>query len=432
MLRFIAMILPLAVCLSCVARRSHSPGSRSSSLSHRSHSGRSYKHISNYLYFEPTHAILSSVPKSYVRRVAVRFVRLGIFLLVFLGALVRPHSASGQSDCDRANAGDDCTFKVPLDIPTPTRRPRPELTVPTPTMISDCDRPPESFNPYSYQPGFSVDTHTFNPYTTTLTPYSGDPEPNANIYHEPKKEGDERGHWERQDFVVNWTGSNKMFLAADVVAFITDAKGSPSLFGDYISIGNNNKAPVYFGLSTSVLNDKLMPGEHRIINLGLYQPKTGHKLVASQTINVKYWVSEGPAPSGYRSVRCSSWSVYYSSLSKMDRKRYADARFFIPWSYSKTVQDSELLGSSAELDFTFGKWTYSCGKSSETEVFENDGNSPVFVEASFRPGFPDVFYVPPGMHQTLNFTHGCAGTPSNVTVDVAIVPPDGSTNPYAH
>jgi hypothetical protein len=216
---------------------------------------------------------------------------------------------------------------------------------------------PNSFNPYSQ---WESDSHTYNPYTRTLSPYSGDAEPNGNIFHEPKKPGDEPGHWERDDFkVTNW-GSDRLYLKASVSAYITNGKGQPTAFGQYIEIDNANKAPIYFGLTTSVLNDKVMPGQHKTINLMIEQPKTGPKHEVTQIINVKYWVSTGVAPT---SQPCKTWHDFYVAAAKNQAIYDANRQVFALRTYTLSFRggtsgsDSQFAGP-VKITFTYSLHQY--------------------------------------------------------------------------
>jgi hypothetical protein len=121
-----------------------------------------------------------------------------------------------------------------------------------------------------------------------------------------------------------------------------------------------------------------MPGEHRVISLMKYQPKTGQKMAVRQLVNIKYWMSEGSAPIAQNErVSCPSWDAYYSSLENMSYPEYAKARFLIPWRYTKATQFLLVNGLSRQLIFPFGTWTFSCGGQNETEVVVNNSDSTI-------------------------------------------------------
>jgi hypothetical protein len=81
-----------------------------------------------------------------------------------------------------------------------------------------------------------------------------------------------------------------MSIDADVLAFIVNQHGDANTRGGYLRIKNTStKYPAYFGLS-SVINDKLEPGEVVTLIVDRYR---GPKDTAStvQTVTFKYFVT---------------------------------------------------------------------------------------------------------------------------------------------
>jgi hypothetical protein len=284
-----------------------------------------------------------------------------------------------------------------------------------------CTLPPKAaFNGYSDQAGFSTDNHTYNPYTTTLEPYSGDPEPNANIYHEPKQPGDEPGHWARGDYTVRAGGSDKLYQDADLSAYITDGHGQPTAFGDYIEMASASKAPIYFGLTTSVLNDKIMPGAKRTISLGIYQSKTGPKQAIQITLNVKYWVSTGTAPSPPNA--CSTNHEFYLNALKSQTNMNAASKYMV-WNTYPVI----LRGGSSGSDVAYVgpmKLVQSYSPHSSQINWTNTGTTLILMWCDIFNAI-DPYEPSVTSSHTIQTSEGHSGwAPMSFTCKVAVAPPN--------
>jgi hypothetical protein len=187
-----------------------------------------------------------------------------------------------------------------------------------------CSAPPKAaYNPYSYT---GEGPNSFNPYSLwksdshTYNPYSSTPDSDENIYHEPKNDSDEPGYWVVKTYKVNGWGNTDLQFDAHVDALMDDGRGTPNNWGQYLELHNRNKAPIYFNYTTYVLNDKLMPGESRRIQLGIYQPKGKAPIAYTVPLTIKYWVSTGTAPT---SQPCKTWHDFY--IAAASRQAVYDA-----------------------------------------------------------------------------------------------------------
>jgi hypothetical protein len=342
---------------------------------------------------------------------------LGAFLLLLIA--LTSVSPSAESQVPGTHSG---TIDAPDTAPVIIHH----HNQPAPSPAQACSLPPKrSFNPYDYQIVFDTDSHTYNPYTSGLNPYSGDPEPNANIFHEPKKAGDEPGHWARTEYPVSAFGNLNLTFDAHLDAHVTNGRGGRDLFGDWIEMTNRNKAPIYFGLTTSVLNDKIMPGQTRTIKLGIMQPTSAKKSAVEVNLNVKYWVSDGVAPPD--AVRCDSWNSYFSYLESLPYDQYRAVRNQRKWRW---IQTTQYQAGGGETNLSFRGWfvgsnfivpsvsfSYDCTSKGAVESVTNNSDDEIFVEAVFTPGTPDRFAVPPKRNKTMKFQpHACG----NYRIDVSV------------
>jgi hypothetical protein len=323
-----------------------------------------------------------------------KWVVLCLFCLASISSTVAQTSATIDYDPD--------VVFIPHHHPAPPPSP-------LPTSAKTCTLPPESsYNPYNYQAGFSLDNHTYNPYTTTLTPYSGDPEPNANIYHEPKKPGDDPGHWARGDYKVTGWGSDKLWLDADVSATVIDGKGNPSNYGGFIAITNSGKAPIYFGLTTSVLNDKVLPGERVVRNLMVEQPKNGPEHLVEPTINVKFWVSEGVGTDPH----CKSYMEYYRALDAMPLLAFTELEKKLPWTYKGGF--SVASGKTGTYVSRFPGGYIEVVETPENSTFHyvNESSKPIFLDNSctFTTGWSYIAIGPGLDRESSTSASGPPGT----------------------
>jgi hypothetical protein len=298
--------------------------------------------------------------------------------------------------------------------------------------------PTEPFNGYSDQAGFSADGHKYNPFTSTLKPYSGDAEPNANIYHDAKKPGDEPGHWVRKDYII--VGSLNLHLQFDahLSATVVNSSGNGNAYGGLIQLVNRNKAPIYFGLTTSVLNDKIMPGATRTINLGLSKPSSGKVPETIVTLNVKYWVSEGSAPTqAHEGVRCPNWAAFMQAIPTMAPQdaqaakkylKYTDATLFSESLEEGTATNTGMVGPM-RLDLTTTETQEDYRVYTNTAaVWTNTGATAVALHCSY---LNEVVVFTPGQSIRSTGFPTRGGVPYPINCNVAIAPPDSVTIPFS-
>lgn len=319
-----------------------------------------------------------------------------------------------------------------------------------------CLLPPSSVNtnPYSRQDGIGSDntyamwrrdSHTFNPYAADET--------GANIYHEPMKPGDERGHWVVLTYPVNGWYNTSLKFDANVDAITDDGHGNPNNRGEYLEIHNGNKAPVYFNYTTHVLNDKLMPGESRRIQLGIYQPKDKAPIPYTVHLTIKYWVSAGTvAPTA---VRCKTWAEFYSTAARSGQAHWDQVKKYINF-HAYTVSfpggnggDHPQYAGPVKITESYrsliGGWDQqgdpiSVNKSSIS--WQNTGSTTVLVYCEWNGSHTHIGTLHPNPNP--NFVDpisrpankGGDGSwvypPMTGTCYVAVAPPDGpaGNNPY--
>jgi hypothetical protein len=132
------------------------------------------------------------------------------------------------------------------------------------------------------------------------------------LHHDAKQPG-ENGHWITNQYQVTCGGADGMYRDTYLMATILDSKGAlacqTSPTGNFLNISNDsNKYPAYFGLA-AVLNDKLLPGEKKTINVSAYHNVNRPGLPFSQTVTLKYW-AEDPVGS-----RCKTMTEYNQYLA---------------------------------------------------------------------------------------------------------------------
>lgn len=296
-----------------------------------------------------------------------------------------------------------------------------------------CSLPPSKMdlNPYSRQNGLGSDnpynmwkrdSHAFNPYSST-------PSPDENIYHEHMQESDEPGHWVVDTFQVNGWANLALGFDAHVKALTVDAKGKPYNFGGYLVLTNNNEAPIYFNYTTHVLNDKLMPGESRKINLGIYQPKNKPPLPYTVPLTIKYWKKTGQAP-----TRCPDWKSFYSGAATNGQAHYDAVKKYIQWtSYTLSVRGGS-SGSESESAGPMRRTTYYSPHETHF-TWSNTSNSVVLMEcdgdsriSSFAPG---QIWTSENEHDPGDGRHS-GWLAVTFTCRIAVAPADKPWNPYTN
>ena len=159
--------------------------------------------------------------------------------------------------------------------------------------------------PHYVNNNFNNDSHQYNPYSSVDNDKAG-------LHHDAKQPG-EYGHWVTNQYQVTCGGADVMYRDTYLRAVILDSKGANACRtgpnGNFLNIDNgSNKYPAYFGLA-SVLNDKLLPGEKRIINVSAYHNVNGPGVTFEQTVTLKYWVDDPAGP------RCKTMTEYNQYLA---------------------------------------------------------------------------------------------------------------------
>jgi hypothetical protein len=151
---------------------------------------------------------------------------------------------------------------------------------------------------------FNNDSHQYNPYSSVDNDKAG-------LHHDAKQPG-ENGHWVTNQYQVACGGADGMYRDTYLRALIVDSKGGLACEtgpnGNFLSINNgSSKYPAYFGLA-SVLNDKLLPGEKKTINVSAYHNVNRPGVPFAQTVTLKYWTEDSAG------VRCKTAAEYNQYL----------------------------------------------------------------------------------------------------------------------
>jgi hypothetical protein len=149
-----------------------------------------------------------------------------------------------------------------------------------------------------------------------------------NIHHDAMLGVDERGYWVVKTYPIDSGLNQTLQLDGHVRASQVNAEGNPDNTGKYLALVNDNKVPVYFNWTLSVLHDELMPGESRRIGLGIDQPTNQPARPVSVPLTIMYWVPTGSVSAPPR--RCSTNREFFMNATK-SQAVYEVAKRYISW-----------------------------------------------------------------------------------------------------
>jgi hypothetical protein len=138
----------------------------------------------------------------------------------------------------------------------------------------------------------------------------------------------ERGYWVVKTYPIDSGLNQSLQLDGHVSASQVDAEGNPDNTGRYLALVNDNKVPVYFNWTPSVLHDELMPGESRRIGLGIDQLTNQPARPVSVPLTIMYWVPTGSVSAPPR--RCSTNREFFMNATK-SQAVYEVAKRYISW-----------------------------------------------------------------------------------------------------
>ncbi len=245
---------------------------------------------------------------------------------------------------------------------------------------SICTAPPMDTNPYSRQVASSIASVS------------------ENIHHEAMQPKDERGYWVVKTYPIDFGLNLKLQLDGHVSASQVDAEGNPDNTGKYLALVNDNKVPVYFNWTPSVLDDNLMPGESRRIGLGIYQPTNQPAQPVSVPLTIMYWVSTGTVPASPK--RCSTNREFFMNVAK-SQAVYEVAKRYISWQTYRLnfpeVASPAVNGSPDSYTQYAGpvRFTYSATPAKTTLTIVNTAKTLVLMQCTgydhisvYQPGAP--------------------------------------------
>ena len=146
--------------------------------------------------------------------------------------------------------------------------------------------------------------------------------------HEAMQAMEERGYWVVKTYPIDFGLNLGLQLDGHVSASQVDAEGNPDNTGKYLALVNDNRVPVYFNWTPSVVDDKLMPGESRRIGLGIYRPTNEPAQAVSVPLTIMYWVPTGTVPAAPK--RCSTNHEFFMNAAK-SQAAYEVAKRYISW-----------------------------------------------------------------------------------------------------
>jgi len=237
------------------------------------------------------------------------------------------------------------------------------------------------------------------------------------------QETDEPGYWVVKTYPVNGWGNTNLTFDAHVDALTDDGRGTPNNWGQYLELKNRNEAPIYFNYTTHVLNDKLMPGESRRIQLGIYQPKGKAPIAYTVPLTIKYWVKTGNAP-----IRCKTWAEFYSGAVANGPAHWDAVKKYVQFSAYTVNFPGGKTGSFSQFVGPV-RLTLSYTSSASSWSWQNTGNTAA------------LWYCDPHkIHTTMSGStetgpsdqnpKGNGWHPLTATCYAAVAPPDSPTNPY--
>ena len=214
---------------------------------------------------------------------------------------------------------------------------------------------------------------------------------------------DERGYWVVKTYPIDFGPNPGLQLDGHVSASQVDEEGNPDNTGKYLALVNENKVPVYFNWTPSVVDDKLMPGESRRIGLGIYQSTNKPAQPVSVPLTIMYWVSTGVVAAAPGIVptapkRCSTNREFFMNAAK-SRVVYEIAKRYIPWQTYQLdfpeVAPAALQDRPATYTQYAGpmRFTYSATAAKSTLTIVNTAQTVVLMECT---GYDHISVYQPG------------------------------------
>jgi hypothetical protein len=250
-----------------------------------------------------------------------------------------------------------------------------------------------------------------------------------NIHHEAVLATDERGYWVVKTYPIDSGLNVSLQLDGHVSASQVDAEGNPDNTGRYLALVNDNRVPIYFNFNgtSSLVDDKLMPGESRRIGLSIDQPIDKPWRSVSVPLTIMYWVSTRTAPAPPK--RCSTNREFFMNATK-SQAVYEVAKRYIAWQIYRLnfpeVTSPAVKGSPDSHTQYAGpvRFTYAATPATVTLTIVNTAPTVALMQCTgydhisvYQPGDPFI-----ASQKSVPGHYGWKAISTNC--EVAVAPPD--------